>query len=94
LNSVFRGRASLGLELIALPHQLAVSRPQRRRRPRLSSSLDRLLWVWHARLGDWSPVSHLRPLVLRPVCLDLSNSIIALRVELRNTDAIELGLMN
>ena len=45
----FRSRASLELKLIALQHQLAVLRRQRRARPRLSS-LDRLLWVWLYRI--------------------------------------------
>jgi putative transposase len=41
----FRNRAELELEVIALRHQLAVLRRQRRDRPRLRS-IDRLLWVW------------------------------------------------
>jgi putative transposase len=45
----FRSRASLELKLIALQHQLAVLRRQRRGRPQLSS-LDRLLWVWLYRI--------------------------------------------
>src|SRR5262245_52482081 len=40
----FRCRATLELKLVALQHQLAVLRRQRRGRPQLSS-LDRLLWV-------------------------------------------------
>jgi putative transposase len=40
----FRSRAALELKVVALQHQLAVLRRQRRGRPQLSS-LDRLLWV-------------------------------------------------
>jgi hypothetical protein len=40
----FRSRAALELKLVALQHQLAVLRRQRRGRPQLSS-LARLLWV-------------------------------------------------
>jgi transposase InsO family protein len=52
----FRGRAALELEVIALPHQLAVLRRQRPGRVRLFA-IDRLLWVWLYRV--------------RPRCLDL-----------------------
>src|SRR5271154_3757310 len=44
-----RGRAALGLEVIAPRHQLGVLRRQRPSRPRLLS-IDRLLWVWLYRI--------------------------------------------
>lgn len=45
---LFRSRASLGLEHLALRHQLAVDQ-QTVERPRLRST-DRVLWAWLARL--------------------------------------------
>jgi putative transposase len=45
LRLVFRSRASLHLEVIALRHQLAVLNRSRRRRIRLTLA-DRLLWAW------------------------------------------------
>jgi putative transposase len=64
LASIFefrvRSRASLGLELIALRHQLTVLRRQRPGRPQLSS-LDRLLWVWLYRI--WPQVIDVMVLV-------------------------------
>ena len=94
LNSVFRGRASLGPELIAL-HINWLSRSHnaedglgcRRRSTGCCGCGTHALEIdrryrtcgrWFSALCAWI----------------LSNSIIALRVELRNTDAIELGLMN
>jgi hypothetical protein len=44
-----RSRASLELELVALRHQVAVLRRQRKGRLQLSST-DRLLWVWLYRI--------------------------------------------
>jgi hypothetical protein len=45
---LFRSRASLCLEHLALRHQLAISQ-QTVRRPRLHAT-DRLCWVWLSRL--------------------------------------------
>lgn len=49
----FRSRAALELEVLALRHQLAVLRRQRRGRPKLTS-MDRLLWVWLYRVWPGS----------------------------------------
>src|SRR5439155_9548472 len=45
----FRSRADLELELVALRHQVAVLRRQRKGRVQLFSA-DRLLWVWLYRI--------------------------------------------
>src|SRR5438552_12855159 len=45
----FRARAGLELELVALRHQVAVLRRQRKGRVQLFST-DRLLWVWLYRI--------------------------------------------
>ena len=45
----FRSRAGLELELVALRHQVAVLRRQRKGRVQLFST-DRLLWVWLYRI--------------------------------------------
>ena len=49
LSFRLRSRASLELELVALRHQVAVLRRQRKGRFSLSST-DRLLWVWLYRI--------------------------------------------
>jgi hypothetical protein len=53
LSSLFRSRATLQLENLALRHQIGVLRRSARKRPKLTSG-DRLLWVWLSRVwGDW-----------------------------------------
>src|ERR1700704_4048500 len=49
LSFRLRSRAGLELELVALRHQVAVSRRQRKGRIQLFSA-DRLLWVWLYRI--------------------------------------------
>src|SRR5947207_6302890 len=49
LSFRFRSRAALELELVALRHQVAVLRRQRKGRIQLFSA-DRLLWVWLYRI--------------------------------------------
>ena len=49
LSFRFRSRAGLELELVALRHQVAVLRRQRKGRIQLFST-DRLLWVWIYRI--------------------------------------------
>jgi transposase InsO family protein len=49
--SIFRSRAALELENLALRHQVGVLRRSARKRPRLTS-VDRFLWVWLSRV--WS----------------------------------------
>jgi len=51
LSSIFRSRAVLQLENLALRHQIGVLQRSARKRPRLTS-VDRLLWVWLSRV--WS----------------------------------------
>jgi len=51
LSSIFRSRAVLQLENLALRHQIGVLQRSARKRPKLTS-LDRLLWVWLSRV--WS----------------------------------------
>jgi len=48
LRDGLRSRATLQLEVLALPNQLHVLERSRTRRPRLTRA-DRLLWVWFAR---------------------------------------------
>jgi len=53
LGSIFRSRADLELENLALRHQIGVLQRSARKRPRLTRG-DRLLWVWLSRIwGDW-----------------------------------------
>ena len=53
LSSIFRSRAVLELENLALRHQIGVLQRSARKRPRLTPA-DRLLWVWLSRLWrDW-----------------------------------------
>jgi putative transposase len=53
LASIFRSRASLGLENLALRHQIGVLHRSAGKRPKLTSG-DRLLWICLSRLWrDW-----------------------------------------
>src|SRR5467141_5354413 len=53
LASIFRSRASLGLENLALRHQIGVLHRSAGKRPKLTAG-DRLLWICLSRLGrDW-----------------------------------------
>ncbi len=53
LGSIFRSRAALQLENLALRHQIGVLLRSARKRPKLAP-LDRLLWVWLSRIWrDW-----------------------------------------
>src|ERR1700680_739556 len=55
LSSIFRSRAALQLENLALRHQIGVLQRSSRKRPKLTPA-DRLLWVWLARIWrDWRP---------------------------------------
>ncbi len=49
LSSIFRSRAALELENLALRHQIAVLRRTAAKRPKLTSA-DRLLWICLSRL--------------------------------------------
>ena len=51
LSSIFRSRAALELENLALRQQIGVLQRSARKRPRLTP-IDRLLWVWLSRV--WS----------------------------------------
>src|SRR5437660_6221615 len=51
LSSIFRSRAALQLENLALRHQVGVLQRSASKRPRLTP-VDRLLWVWLS--GIWS----------------------------------------
>jgi transposase InsO family protein len=53
LRSVFRCRAALGLEILALRHQICVLQRGAKKRPRLTS-IDRFFWAVLSRVwGDW-----------------------------------------
>src|SRR6266446_482352 len=53
LASIFRSRASLGLENLALRHQISVLHRSAGKRPKLTAG-DRLLWICLSRLWrDW-----------------------------------------
>jgi hypothetical protein len=53
LSSIFRSRAALGLEILALRHQIGVLQRSARKRPKLTSG-DRLLWICLSHLWrDW-----------------------------------------
>ena len=55
LFSMFRSRAALQLENLALRHQIGVLQRSSRKRPKLIPA-DRLLWVWLSRIWrDWRP---------------------------------------
>jgi len=62
LSSVFRSRAALQLENLALRHQIGVLQRSTRKRPKLTPA-DRLFWVWLSRLwSDWrSALAIVRP---------------------------------
>jgi putative transposase len=56
LSSIFRSRAALELENLALRHQIGVLQRSARKRPRLTPA-DRLLWVCLSRIwNDWRSV--------------------------------------
>ena len=53
LSSIFRSRAALELENLALRHQIGILQRSPRKRPKLTP-WDRLLWVWVSRIwSDW-----------------------------------------
>src|SRR6202162_5517980 len=53
LFSIWRTRAALQLEILALRHQIGVLQRGSRTRPRLRAA-DRLLWAWLSRVWvDW-----------------------------------------
>jgi putative transposase len=53
LRSIFRSRAALELEILALRHQIGVLQRSARKRPKLTAG-GRLLWVRLSRLWrDW-----------------------------------------
>src|SRR5437016_14419823 len=62
LSSLFRARAALQLENLALRHQIGVLQRSARKRPKLTCR-DRLLWVCLSRLwSDWrSALAIVRP---------------------------------
>ncbi len=62
LSSIFRSRAALELENLALRHQIGVLQRSARKRPRLTP-VDRLFWVWLSRIwSDWrSALSIVQP---------------------------------
>src|SRR6266853_1548470 len=71
LCSMFRSRAALELEHIALRHQIGVLKRSARKRPKLTAA-DRVFWVFLSRV--WGKIRH--GLVGRPaVPLDLRNLI-------------------
>ena len=51
LLSVFRSRAALQVEILALRHQIGVLRRSAKKRPKLTVA-DRLLWAWLS--GAWA----------------------------------------
>jgi hypothetical protein len=51
LSSLFRARAALQLENLALRHQIGVLQRSVKKRPRLTAA-DRILWAWLC--GIWS----------------------------------------
>jgi len=62
LGSIFRSRAALELENLALRHQIAVLNRSARNRPKLTAG-DRMLWVFLSRVWrDWrSALAIVRP---------------------------------
>jgi len=62
LSSMFRSRAVIELENVALRHQIGVLQRSGRKRPKLTRA-DRLLWVWLSRTWrDWrSALAIVRP---------------------------------
>src|ERR1700675_1032688 len=67
LSSMFRSRAALELEHIALRQQIGVLKRSARKRPKLTAA-DRLFWVFLSRVwGDWrSALDIVRPTTLDP----------------------------
>src|SRR6202047_3355573 len=67
LSSIFRSRAALGLENLALRHQIGVLQRSARHRPKLTSG-DRLLWICLSRLWrDWrSALAIVKPETVLP----------------------------
>ena len=61
-SSILRSRAALGLENLALRHQIGVLQRSAQKRPKLIL-LDRLLWAWLSRVwSDWrSALAIVRP---------------------------------
>src|SRR5664280_3847906 len=56
LSLIFRARAALELENLALRHQIGVLQRSSRKRPKLTA-VDRLLWVLLSRIwSDWRSV--------------------------------------
>jgi hypothetical protein len=56
LSSIFRSRAALEVENLALRHQIGVLQRSTRKRPKLNSG-DRLLWICLSRLWrDWRAI--------------------------------------
>ena len=51
LFSVFRSRAALQIEILALRHQIGVLRRSAKKRPKLTVA-DRLFWTWLS--GPWA----------------------------------------
>ena len=51
LLSVFRSRAALQVEILALRHQIGVLRRSTKKRPKLTVA-DRLIWAWLS--GAWA----------------------------------------
>ncbi|SRR6266700_3093705 len=66
LSSIFRSRVALGLENLALRHQVGVLQRSARKRPKLTSG-DRLLWIclslWYARIPSGSHVTEMLALI-------------------------------
>ena len=56
LSSLFKTRAALQLENLALRHQIGILKRSARERPKLPT-VDRILWVWLSRVwADWRSV--------------------------------------
>src|SRR5882672_10583929 len=56
LSSLFKTRAALQLENLALRHQIGVLKRSAGKRPKLTA-MDRILWVWLSRVwADWRSV--------------------------------------
>jgi hypothetical protein len=70
LSSIFRSRAALQLENLALRHQIGVLQRSVRKRPKLTPG-DRLLWVWLSRIWrDWrSALAIVKPETVLGACL-------------------------
>jgi len=58
---MFRSRAAVELEILALRHQIGVLQRAANKRPRLSPA-DRLLWVLLSRIcSDWCSLAIVKP---------------------------------